>query len=388
MSNYHYSDNGERAAAFSSLKRIVLKIGTRLLRDSGTATASSRITALIESVQNLRSRGLEIIVVSSGAVGFGMTALKTERRPRKIADLQAHAAVGQSLMMRCYEDACEKLGFHCAQILLTAADLHDLSRNRHVVQCLNALLDTGVLPIINENDSVCIDEIKVGDNDTLAAYVAAMLRADLTILLTTIDGLREKVPGEKSLGQRISLVKNLTPELLEMACGTDGNQYSVGGMITKLKAAQIVNSCGEPLLIADGQDFAILEKVLSGQDVGTLFLPRRKRMHARQRFLAFFSEPTGCLIVDDGAEKAICQQNTSLLPGGILGVSGTFHRGDTVKIINSARQELARGIVNLAYDEVARICGAKSSELGKYLGHTVNSKVIVHRNYLVLTNSE
>jgi glutamate 5-kinase len=388
MDKYTYQDDGTRATVFATVKRVVVKVGTRLLRDTSSNDTSQRIKQLVQALQVLRQRGLEVLLVSSGAVGFGMTALQTEKRPRKIAELQAHAAVGQSLMMRCYEDACEELGFHCAQILLTAADLHDLDRNRHVVQCLNALLEAQVLPIINENDSVCVDEIKVGDNDTLAAYVATMLRADLTILLTTIDGLKENLPGQKSLGPRISVVPELTPEIIQMARGTDGNQFSVGGMITKLKAAQIVTACGEPLIIAHGEDFSILEQIFSGEDVGTIFLPGRKqRMHARQRFLAFFSEPTGCLVVDAGAEKALCQRNTSLLPGGILGVSGAFQRGDTVKIVNTARQELARGIVNLAYDEVVRICGAKSADLDKCLGHAVDTKVVVHRDYLVLTCS-
>ncbi|MFA6930604.1 MAG: glutamate 5-kinase [Lentisphaeria bacterium] len=386
MESYSFTDQGERAKIFASVKRVVVKVGTQLLRGGKNSSSGKRIEELVEVLAALRARGLEVILVSSGAVGFGMTALQTAVRPKKIAQLQALAAVGQGHMMSCYGVACEKLGFHCAQLLLTAADLHDQVRNRRVIQCISALLEAGVLPIINENDSVCVDEIRVGDNDTLAAYVATMLRADLTVILTTVDGLQFCQPDEVELGARLSVVTELDEKILQMARGTDGNQYSVGGMITKLRAAHIVNLSGEALLIGGGKDFSNLERVLNGEDVGTLFLPVRKnRLHARQRFLAFFSEPAGSLIVDAGAEKAISQQKKSLLPGGVLGLTGTFHRGDTVCIVNSERKELARGIVNFAFDEVAKICGAQSNDLGKVLGREVENREIVHRDFLVVT---
>jgi glutamate 5-kinase len=386
MESYSYQDQGERKKVLSSVKRVVIKVGTQLLQGGKNTTSEKRIEELVVALANLKKQGFEIILVSSGAVGFGMAALQTSVRPKKIAYLQALAAVGQSHLMSCYGAACEKHGFHCAQLLLTAADLHNQVRNRHVAQCVNALLENDVLPIINENDSVCVDEIRVGDNDTLAAYVATMLRADLTVILTKVDGMLYCKAGEDELGERLSVVTALNEEVFQMAQGTDGNQYSVGGMITKLRAAHIVNLSGEALLIASGKDFSNLQKVMDGEDVGTLFLPARKnRLHARQRFLAFFSEPAGSLIVDAGAENAITQQNKSLLPGGVLGLTGTFHRGDTVCIVNSERKELARGIVNFAFDEVAKICGAQSSEIEKVLGREVDNKEIVHRDFLVVT---
>lgn len=386
MKSYSFQDQGERAKAFSSVKRVVVKVGTQLLRGVKNSSPEKRIEELIDVLVDLRQRGLEIILVSSGAVGFGMTAMQVSARPKKVDHLQALAAIGQHRMMSCYGVACEKHGFHCAQLLLTAADLHDQGRNRHVTQCVNALLADGVLPIINENDSVCVDEIRVGDNDTLAAYVATMLRADLTVILTTVDGLLFSQPETKELGERLSVVTALDDEVFQMARGTDGNQYSVGGMITKLQAAKIVNLSGEALLIAGGKDFGTLTKVMNGEDLGTLFLPSRKnRLHSRQRFLAFFSEPAGSLIVDAGAEKAIGKHNKSLLAGGVLGLTGNFHRGDTVCIVNSERKELARGIVNFAFDEVAKICGAQSSEIAAVLGREVDDKEIVHRDFLVVT---
>ncbi|NMA42766.1 MAG: glutamate 5-kinase [Oligosphaeraceae bacterium] len=386
MSIYSFQDQGERAQFLPGVKRVVVKVGTQLLRGNKRVSASERIAELVQALDQLRRSGQEVILVSSGAVGFGMAALGMQQRPRKIACLQALAALGQSHLMGCYGSVCEAYGFHCAQLLLTAADLHDRKRNGHVTQCINALLEKNVLPIINENDSVCVDEIKVGDNDTLAAYVASMLRADLTVVLTTVDGMLLREEGKDELGPRLSVVRELTEEVMQMAQGTDGNQFSVGGMITKLRAAQIVNHSGEALLIANGKEFDILTRIMAGEDLGTLFLPARKnRLHARQRFLAFFSEPTGSLIIDPGAEKAILKNNRSLLPGGVLGSMGVFHRGDTVLILNSERKELARGIVNFAFDEVAKICGKQSKDLGRLLGREVDHEEIVHRDFMVLT---
>lgn len=386
MGVYSFQDEGERGKVLPGVKRVVVKVGTQLLRGNKKAGAAERIAELVKALHGLRQSGLEVILVSSGAVGFGMSALGMQQRPRKIACLQALAALGQSHLMSCYGSVCEAYGFHCAQLLLTAADLHERKRNGHVTQCINALLEQNVLPIINENDSVCVDEIKVGDNDTLAAYVASMLRADLTIILTTVDGMLLCERDKAELGPRLSVVHELSEEIMCMAQGTDGNPYSVGGMITKLRAAQIVNHSGEALLIANGKDFDILPRIMAGEDLGSLFLPARKnRLHARQRFLAFFSEPSGSLIIDAGAEKAILKNNRSLLPGGVLGSIGVFQRGDTVRIVNSERKELARGIVNFDFDEVAKICGQQSGELSRLLEREVEHQEIVHRDYLVLT---
>lgn len=389
MSSYSFSDNGEREIILSSVKRVVVKVGTQILRARKSVSAEQRIAELVSSINLLRKRGLEVILVSSGSIGFGMSAFDLKVRPRRVDRLQALAAVGQSHLMSCYNRSCEELGFHCAQLLLTAADLHDRTRNQHVSQCINALLEQGVLPIINENDSVSVAEIKVGDNDTLAAYVATMLRADLTILLTTAEGLRYSEKDSNELKERISVVNELDENVIQMAKGTDGNQYSTGGMITKLRAAEIINQSGEAMIIASGANFNLLDEIFETKDIGTIFLPARKdRLHARQRFLAFFSEPSGTLLVDEGAEKALCEHNKSLLPGGVLGATGTFHRGDTVCIVNSKRKELARGIVNFAFDEVAKICGSKSSDLNELLGRQVENEEIVHRDFLVLTNGQ
>ena len=385
---YDHEARGPRAEILSGVRRVVVKIGSRLLMDMPGATAAERIAQVVGEADRLRRRGLEVILVSSGAVAAGMVLLQTRRRPRRMPALQAHAAVGQCELMNLYETASSRLGFHCAQLLITAADMHDQERHDSVSSCLEAILRAGALPVINENDSVCVDEIKVGDNDTLAALVSSMCRADLTILLTTVDGMSERDRETGELGRRISVVREMDAEFLAMAQGTDGNGFSVGGMVTKLRAAAMVSRSGEALWIADGRDFGVLGALFAGEDVGTVFVPSRKgRMHAKQRYLAFFSEPQGELIVDRGAEMALLQAGRSLLPQGILGMRGVFRRGDTVRILNVDRQEIARGVVNYSTAELSLVCGGPGADLRRTPGRQPPCEEAVHRDFMVLTNA-
>ena len=381
---YDFKDNGIRAKVIGGIRRVVIKIGTRLLMDVKGEEPARRISALIDQVARLRATGIEVVLVTSGAIGAGMQVMETKRRPKSMAALQAHAAVGQCHLMSLYEEACLRNGFHCAQLLLTAADLHVHKRHLTVSLCLEELLKDGVLPIINENDSVCVDEIKVGDNDTLAAFAASLCRADCTILLTTVTGFCEQTE-EGTLGKRISVVHEIDADLLRMAGGTDGNRFSVGGMATKLHAAIITTTCGEPLLIADGFDFGIISRIFAGEDCGTLFLPPGKtRMHAHQRFLALFSEPKGDIIVDAGAADALVRHGKSLLPIGVLGMRGVFAAGETVRIVTAERREIGRGTVSFGASELSKICGVPTSELAERLGYTPSVTEVVHRNSLVL----
>jgi glutamate 5-kinase len=383
---YLFEDHGERAHALDSARRLVIKVGTRLLMDVPGVHKSERVRQLVEQVAQLRDRGFEVILVSSGAVGAGLSVLGTGKRPQGVPALQAHAAVGQCRLMFLYEQACAEHGFHCGQLLLSADDLLR-SRERHlnVTNCVNELLRNGVLPVVNENDSVTVDEIRVGDNDTLAALVATMLRADMTILLTTVDGMY--VPSQDGGEQpRISVISEVTEDTLSLASGTDGNPFSVGGMKTKIAAAEIVTRAGEPLWIADGSDFSVLHRILEGQDTGTLFTPRRsERMRGHKRFLAFFSDPSGAIVIDAGAARAVCQQGRSLLPGGIVDHHGDFRRGDTVQIVDTAGTEVARGVTNYSCGEVARIKGVQTSEISGLLGEDASFDEVVHRDYLVVT---
>jgi len=379
-----YTDQGQRQQVLASVRKVIIKVGTRLLTGIDGASKQERVEQLVAQIAALRQRGLEVILVSSGAIGAGMRVLNTAKRPTALPLLQAHAAVGQSRLMYLYETACAKHGFHCGQLLLTAADVQDRERHLNVMHCLDALLREGVLPVINENDSVSVEEIRFGDNDNLAALVATMVRADLTVLLTSINGMHER-HADGSFGRRLAVVSEMSDALKAMAGGTDDQCFSVGGMATKLAAAELVSVAGEPLIIANGQDFAILEQIVTGMDVGTLFLPAATtRMKAHKRYLAFFSEPTGSVIVDTGAEQALCQQGRSLLASGITAVHGVFARGDTLQVVNAAGKELARGVSNYNRHDLERILGCRSEQVRELLGTCAYDEVI-HRNSLVLT---
>jgi glutamate 5-kinase len=330
-------------------------------------------------------RKLQVLLVSSGAVGLGLKTLGVERRPSRLAEVQALAAVGQSKLMALYDREAVKHGFHAAQLLLTAEDLTDRERHLNVSNCVNALWQQHLLPVVNENDSVSVAEILVGDNDTLAAMLAVMLRADLTVILTTVDGLHDRA-ADGSLGARIPLVRGGIAGLKALAAGTDDKTFSIGGMVTKLRAAEIVTGAGEALWVADGRGTDPLLRIFNGEDLGTLFVPaagHRHQMQARKRWLHFFTRPAGRLTVDDGAVAALRRKGRSLLPSGITGVAGGFGRGDTVEICDAAGTVVARGLSNYSAGEVDLIRGRKSGAIPSLLGHDGDDEV-VHRDNLVL----
>ena len=366
----------QRDKIIKSSKRIVIKVGTRLLTDS------SLISPLIKQIAELKKQGLHIILISSGAVGIGMKTLKLPKRPAKLSSIQALAAIGQSKLMSLYEQECAKYGFHAAQLLLTAEDLNDRERHLNVMNCINSLWNQGNLPIINENDSVSIDELKLGDNDTLAGFVAVLTRCDLTILLTTVDGLHTVKKGK--LDQRVSLVCGITEEMQKSAKGTDDSAMSIGGMTTKLSAAEVVTSAGEALVIADGRNSDTIKRIFKCEDIGTLFVPKtEKQMRSKQRWLNFFSRASGKISVDDGARDAILKKGRSLLPSGIFKVEGVFFRGDTVKICDSNRKIIAKGLTNYSSDDLKLIQGKQSCEIRKILG--AGDDEVIHRDHLAVS---
>ena len=361
-----------REQIIKDAKQIVIKVGTRLLTDS------SLIPAIIRQIAVLRENGYRVMLVSSGAVGVGMKRMGLEKRPSAIAAVQALAAVGQSALMSLYEKECLKYGFHAGQMLLTAEDLSNRNRHLNVLNCINSLWSQGNLPIVNENDSVSIDEIKFGDNDTLAAMLAIMTRSDLTVLLTTVDGLHS-VDSFGELDERIPLVTEITDKMKESASGTDDASLSIGGMITKLRAAEMITSAGEYMLIADGRDKNIIERIFNCDDVGTLFLPTsEKQMQSKKRWLNFFSKTSGSLVIDDGAVKAITEKGSSLLPSGIIEFSGDFLRGDTVNIVDCNGELIAKGLTSFSSDDLAQIIGEKSCGIRRILGS--DDEEVVHRN--------
>jgi glutamate 5-kinase len=376
----------ERAVALrrqtvAATRRLVVKVGSNLLTGVADTPKQLRIKQLVAELACLRDRGLEVVLVTSGAIAAGLKLSGATKRPTDLAHLQALAAIGQSRLMSLYEAACQEHGFHAAQVLLSWDDVQDRQRHLNVRNCLHAILAHGALPIINENDAVSVEEIKIGDNDRLAALVGTMIRADLTVLLTTVDGLWRREGGR--LVERLSVVERITADVRGFAGGTDGNPYSVGGMSTKLVAATTVTEAGESLWIADGTDFGVLQRVMAGEDVGTLFVPGTGQLSSAKRWLAFFAAPAGQLEVDDGAVKALCKAGKSLLPKGIVAVRGAFQKGDTVAIVDRGGRQIAVGVTNYGAVDLEQIKGRHTDEIAAILQRQGYTEV-VHRNNLAL----
>ncbi len=369
-------DNLEaRKNLWRDCRQVVVKAGTRLLTDPGC------MAKLISGIAAMREAGLQVMLVSSGAVGTGMRQIQLKKRPKQLAKVQALAAIGQSKLMSLYDDECRKYGFATAQLLLTAADLRSRERYLHVSNCLHALWERDVLPIINENDSVSVAEIKFGDNDTLAGMLATMMRAQLTIILTTEQGLRDR-NEDGTLGERVSVVETLDERYYQAATGTDNAELSIGGMTSKLKAAAVVTGAGEHLWIADGRIDGILQSIMKGEDVGTLFLPHHSPMRSRKRWIQFFASKAGVVTIDAGAALAVGTRGKSLLPSGVVAVSGKFKRGDTLEIRSEAGVVVGRGLTNYASDECERIKGLRGTELTALLGEDAEIELI-HRDNMV-----
>ncbi len=363
-----------RKSILKNCHDIIIKAGTRLLTDE------KRIEELVEGIAGLRDSGHRVLLVSSGAVGMGMKEMNQPKRPAALAEVQALAAIGQCGLMNIYSEKCRERGFKCAQLLLTKADLQNRKRYLNVNNCINALWDAGVLPIVNENDSVSVAEIKFGDNDTLAGMLAALTDADLTIILTTESGLRDRNP-DGTLGERISTVKDLDA-VRDLAGGTDNAELSIGGMKSKLTAAELVTKAGGCLIIADGREKNILRQIFSGEDAGTLFLPGN-RVCSRKRWLKFFAKSAGKLFVDAGAEAALKKDGKSLLCAGMTGAEGSFKRGDCVEICGADGRNIGCGLVNFSSDECMKLCGVKSDHIAEILGHAADTE-LVHRDNMVL----
>jgi len=371
-------DKDIRRKIIKGSRRVVLKAGTRLLTDPAS------IPALVAQIKRLMDSGKQVIFVSSGAVGTGMKALGLKKRPGNLSQIQALAAVGQIKLMSLYERECAKLGFKIAQVLLTAEDLRSRERHLNVLNCLDTLLAQGILPIINENDAVSVDELKFGDNDILASLLGSMTRSELTIIMTTVDGLRRPNP-DGTLGERIPTVRGISDELRAMAQGTDDGSLSIGGMKSKLRAAEILNSAGECLWIASGKEPGVLEKILAGEDVGTLFLPSTpgRKLESKKRWIRTFSKTGGKILVDDGAVQALRKSGRSLLPSGMLSVEGSFKRGDIVEIASKDGAAIAKGVSNFSAADCRKIAGRQSSEI-KAILKCDSDEEVVHRNNMAL----
>ena len=327
-----------RQEILRNARRIVVKVGTGLLTDAQNRLSLPQIENLVNQLAALRQQKKEIIFVTSGAIGAGMAQLGLKSRPKRLDELQAAAAIGQSKLMAIYDDLFGRHDITVAQILLTHDDLKNRTRHLNAQNTLTTLLARGVVPIINENDTVSVDEIKFGDNDRLGALTATLIDADLLVILSHVEGLLDKA------GKVVSVVATVTRDVEALAGGTD-RVTSVGGMKSKLAAAKIVTRAGTPLIIANGDRPNVLADILAGQEVGTIFLPHTGKLAHRKRWIAFFQRPAGTVVVDAGARTAVHDAGKSLLAKGVLRREGKFGPGDVVSIQDQTGNEFARGLV-------------------------------------------
>lgn len=370
-----------RKQILSQAKTVVVKVGTRLLTHEEGGFAPEQLQALVDNLGQILSNH-KVVLVSSGAVGTGMGVLGFATKPKVLAEKQACAAVGQIRLMHAYEAAFAAKGVAVAQILLTGEDLRSPERFKNIRATVEALHAHGVLPIVNENDTVATAEIKVGDNDKLSADVCHFLGADLLIILSDIDGLFTGNPKTNPEAALIPVVQKVTSEIEALAGGT-GSVASTGGMRTKVLAAKQVTRGGSACVIANGFKVSLAD-VLEGAAHGTLFLPAEKRMGAKKRWIAFVSKPAGKLLCDEGAIKAVVERRTSLLPMGIRKLEGKFTAGQVVDICTLEGVAIARGMAAYGAEELGAILGHKSGEITGLLGHEGPEEAVHRDNLFVL----
>ncbi|MEM8721930.1 MAG: glutamate 5-kinase [Cyanobacteria bacterium P01_G01_bin.39] len=362
---------------------IVVKIGTSSLTLSTGQIAIATIASLVETLSQLRSQGHRVVLVSSGAVGVGCARLNLKERPRKIAVKQAVAAVGQGRLMRIYDDLFSNLQQAIAQVLLTRRELVERNTYVNASNTFRELLDLGVIPIVNENDTIAVDELKFGDNDTLSALVASLVQADWLFLLTDVDRMYSADPKTVPDAQPIKLVSNTEFNQLQVDAGASGSQWGTGGMATKLAAARIATSTGVRTVITQGKQPQNILEILQGKDLGTQFEPQPQSDSARKRWISYGLVPLGKLYLDNGAVKAVTHQGKSLLPAGIIAIEGEFSCSDAVQICDQAGVELGRGLVNYSSEEIEQIRGRHSAEIATILGYD-STDTVIHRNNLVI----
>jgi len=359
------------------LERIVVKLGTGILTSKSGGVDRERIASLCASIDGARKSGVEVCVVSSGAVGLGMKELGYTKRPADLPTIQSCAAVGQSILIQVWKDCLEPYGYKVAQVLLTREDLR--SRKRHVAakDTFERLFSLGIVPIVNENDCVSTLEIRFGDNDVLSALVASLVKAQLLFILSTVPGLMNLDTGEV-----LSQVERVTPEIEAMARGTN-SPTSVGGMVTKIEAARIANRSLCAMMIGDGCDTRLLERLKDNPPSGTLFLPAKGTMSSRKRWIAFFDRPVGILTVDEGARTALVDKGRSLLPKGLQGVFGAFEIADIVEIRTQDGIPFARGRTKYSSADLVLVSGKSSDEVRELFPDRKRPDV-VHRDELVI----
>ena len=371
-----------RKETLARTKKILIKVGSAVL--TGTDGLDLKIIdGLVQEMSDLTHKGYSIVLVTSGAIASGKHRLNMTGKLKSIPEKQAAAAIGQGRLMRVYSKSFEKNGLYVAQILLTLSDLTDRQRFLNIRNTLSTLMEWGVTPIINENDSVAVEEIKFGDNDNLAAMIANIVEADLFINLTSTPGLYDCNPAEFKKAKFIPLVREFTDEI-EAIATAETSAAGTGGMKSKVLAAKKVTAIGIPCIIAPGRKKQVLTDIVAGKEIGTLFLPMADRLNSKKYWIAFTLRSRGKLIVDDGARKALLEKGRSLLPSGIIDVEGDFIVGDPVSCVDREGMAVAKGLVNFSADEIRKIMGLKTTKIAQVIGHKDYDEVI-HRNNLAIT---
>ena len=366
----------------TSAQRWVIKIGSALLTDNGVGLNRDNIAQWVQQIAHLRQQGMEILLVSSGAVAEGMCRLGWQRRPHALHAQQAAAAVGQMGLVQAWESSFSQYGLHTAQILLTHDDLSNRHRYLNARSTIRSLLQLGVVPVINENDTVVTDEIRFGDNDTLAALAANLVEADHLIILTDQQGLFDRDPRQHTEAQLIDEAA-ADDEKLDVMAGAVGGLLGRGGMATKLRAARLAARSGTCTVIASGREPDALLRIRSAENIGTLLTANQMPLAAHKQWLAGHLQLRGKLLLDEGAVKVLKTAGKSLLAVGVIGVEGLFGRGEVVACVDSNGREVARGLVNYPAEEVKRLLGQSSDHIEKILGYVAEPELI-HRDNMVV----
>lgn len=378
--------NNRKIDTQKKFHRIVVKIGTSVLTTESGRLDYAQLQNLVSQLSALASQGHQVIVVTSGAIAVGVEAIGLERRPTAIPELQAAASVGQGLLIQKYAELFGRSSLNVGQILLTQYDFTFREHYLNAKNTLEKLLEFKVIPIINENDSTAVEEIRYGDNDGLAALVSCLAEADLLVLLSDIEGLYSSDPRQTKEAKLIETIEEISPDIERLAGGA-GTCFGSGGMATKLEAAKIVTSARIAMVIAHGRQPNVLLDIVAGRKAGTRFLPKKKKMASRKLWIAFAKTAKGTVVIDDGARDALVKQGKSLLPAGVTACHGEFEAGDAVEVADKKGRVFGRGLTSFSSTELSRIKGLKSRQVASILPDAANEEVI-HRDCLVILEQE
>jgi len=373
----------DKRRCLKNIKKMVIKIGSSSLTLKTGGLDRANIEKFVNEVSSLAKRGIEVMIVTSGAIAAGLEDLNISKKPQEITLLQAAASIGQVELMKLYGDLFSKNGLKIGQILLTQEDTTRREQYLNIRNTIRNLIDLGVIPLINENDSAAVDEIKFGDNDELAALVSVLAEADVLVILTDIEGMYDKNPRTSRDAKLISYIDRIDKNI-ESAAGGIGSTYGIGGMESKIKAAKICSFSGIKTIIADSRRINVLDEILAGKNVGTFFAPQTmKKVKSIKKWIAFGMKTKGAIIIDKGAEEAVLNKGKSILPVGVVKVSGKFNKGDTLKVFSMDNKLIAKGISNFSSDDILKIKGKNQKKILSEFSDAMCSEVI-HRDCLVV----